>query len=362
MKFGDLPLDLVIIGRSILSSVDNPSAGLYRGLINELAQHGHRTTFLEHSPPAKVQVRDMLRSPYCQVWTYPDTQHLLDEYTLAIQAADVVMMGSGVDDAEEIAVWISEEARGLTIYYDTDLARTKASLNAAKKLGDCLSCRTIVNFNLFLSTTGGPALAELAKENGLGYARPLYESVDPFDFYRTDAAKTYELGFIGNYKEDRADILGRLLFEPAAYTPGRNFALAGSGYTDRDAWPSNMTYLPHLPETNLVDFYNRQLCTLVVSRADRRRMGYTPTRRLLAAAACGVPVLTSHWNGLESFLEPDREVYTVDDREGVLGVLYGTDESRRRKMGTRARQRILREHTITRRAQQLLDYLTDVTD
>ena len=362
MKFGAVPLDLVIIGRSILSSLDNPSAGLYRGLINELAQHGHRTTFLEHAPPEKVMVRDMLRSPYCQVWTYPDTRHLLDEYTLTIQAADVVMMGSGVEDAEDIAVWISEEAMGLTIYYDTDLARTVTSLRAAQKMGDCLSCRTIVNFNLFLSTTGGPALAKLAEENGLGYARPLYESVDPFDFYRTDTRKTYELGFIGNYKEDRSDTLSRLLFEPAQYTPGRNFALAGSGYDSRNDWPDNMTYLEHLPETNLVDFYNRQVCTLVVSRADRHEMGYTPTRRLLAAAACGVPVLTTPWDGLDHFLEPDREVYTVDDREAVLGILYGTDESRRRKMGTRARRRILEEHTITRRAHQLLQYLRDVTD
>lgn len=362
MKFGSLPLDLVIIGRSILSSVDNPSAGLYRGLINELAQHGHRTTFLEHTAPGHVQFRDMLRSPYCEVWTYPDTQHLLEEYTALIQAADVVMMGSGVKDAEDIAVWISEEARGITIYYDTDLHRTTESLRAAKKKGDCLSCRTIVNFNLFLSTTGGPALQQLAKDNGLQFARPLYESVDPFDFYRTDTDKTYELGFIGNYKADRSATLKALLFEPAEFTPARNFALAGSGYPDQETWPGNMTYLTHLPETNLVDFYNRQLCTLVVSRTDRQEMGYTPTRRLLSAAACGVPVLTSNWKGLADFLEPQREVYTVHDRQSVLDVLYGTDESQRRKIGSQARQRILEQHTISHRAQELLGYLSEVTD
>ncbi|OAV44481.1 glycosyltransferase [Lewinella sp. 4G2] len=362
MKFGSQPLDLVIIGRSILSSVDNPSAGLYRGLINELAQHGHRTIFLEYAEPNIVQFRDMLRSPYCEVWTYASLSHLKDQYTLLIRSADIVMMGSGVQDAEDIAVWISEESRGKSIYYDTDLSRTVASLSAAQKMGDCLSCRTIVNFNLYLSTTGGPALDKLARENGLKCARPLYESIDPFDFYRTDATKTYELGFIGNYKEDRKETLGALLFEPAEYTPARNFALAGSGYPERSHWPSNLTYLEHLPASNLVDFYNRQLCTLVISRADRQEMGYTPTRRLLAAAACGVPVLTRHWEGLSSFLEPDREIYTVEDRQSVLDVLYGTDEGRRRKMGTKARERILGEHTIAHRAQELLAYLAEITD
>ncbi len=362
MKFGAIPLDLVIIGRSILSSTDNPSAGLYRGLINELAQHGHRTTFLECVPSGKLQVRDMLRSPYCEVWTYRDTDHLFNEYTLLIQSADVVMMGSGVDRAEDIAVWISEEATGITIYYDTDLSRTLESLQAAEKIGDCLSCRTIVNFNLFLSTTGGPVLQRLARDNGLPFARPLYECIDPFDYYRTDTEKTYELGFIGRYREGRRTALGALLFEPAQYTPGRNFALAGAGYSQRGNWPDNLTYLEHLPETNLVDFYNRQLCTLVLSRADRQEMGYTPTRRLLAAAACGVPVLTSAWEGLAEFLEPDREIFTVSSRQGVLDILYGTDDGRRSRMGTRARNRILEEHTITHRAQQLLGYLSEVTD
>ncbi|NJC26226.1 CgeB family protein [Neolewinella antarctica] len=362
MKFGSTPLDLVIIGRSILSSLENPAAGLYRGLINELAQHGHRTTFLERLDPTRVQVRDMLRSPYCEVWTYPTTEQLLEEYTDIVQTADVIMMGSGVEDAEDIAVWIAEEARGVTIYYDTNLNRTIESFSAARKLGDCLSCRTIGNFNLFLSTTGGPILEELARENDLQFARPLYESVDPFDFYRTDAEKTYELGFIGTYKEDRRETLTALLLEPAGYTPARNFVLAGSGYIDRENWPTNLTYLEHLPATNLVDFYNRQVCTLVINRADRQAMGYTPTRRLMAAAACGVPVLTTYWAGLEHFLEPDREVYTVDDRQSVLDILYGSDEKYRRKMGNRARKRILAEHTIGHRAQELLGYLSEVTD
>jgi len=361
VKFGSKPLDLVIIGKSILSSYENPTAELYRGLINELAQHGHRTTFLEFQPEGMMRVRDMLRSPYCQVWTYASTERLMEEYTLAIQAADVVMLGSGVEDAEDIAMWIATEAKGVKVYYDSNLHRTLRSLSQAKKEGDCLSCRTIVHFNLFLSTTGGPTLERLAEENDLHFARPLYESVDPYSFYRTDTEKTYDLGFIGNYKADRAQQLETLLLAPANYTPNRQFALAGSGY-DQTAWPSNLTYLEYLPETNLVDFYNRQHCTLVVPRADRREMGFTPTRRLLAAAACGVPVLTDNWDGLDYFLEPQREIFCVSDEDSVLNVLYGTEESQRQKLGTEARKRILAQHTIGHRAEQFLGYLAEVTD
>ena len=362
VKFGTQPLDIVIIGRSILSSVENPTAELYRGLINELAQRGHRTTFLEWHEPGRKYMRDMLKSPYCEVWTYESTNQLVDEYRYAIQSADVVMMGSMVEDTNRIAEWIAEEARGITVYYDTNLSATIDHLQCRQdNTAFCLSSDNLRHFNLFLSTTGGPFLENLAKTYELTSAKPLYESVDPYNFYRTDVDKGYDLGFIGNFKPDRIPLIDSMLLGPARYTPNRKFSLAGSGYRDIP-WPKNLTYLEYLPETNLVDFYNRQHCSLVLSRADRKRMGYTPTRRLLAAAACGVPVLTDGWDGIDYFFEPHREVFCVNDEQDVLAVLYGQEEASRRKIGGEARKRILEQHTTRHRADQLLGYLAEIVD
>jgi len=317
VKFGNKPLDLVIIGRSILSSVGNPTAELYR---------------------------------------------LINEYSYAIQSADVVLMGSMVNDTNRIAEWIAEEARGVTLYYDTNLSATIDHLHCRQdNSAFCLSADNLRHFNLFLSTTGGPFLESLAKTYELAAARPLYESVDPYSFYRTDADKNYDLGFIGNFKNDRKELLDSMLLGPARYTPNRKFSLAGSGYEQVD-WPRNLTYLEYLPETNLVDFYNRQHCSLVLSRADRKRMGYTPTRRLLAAAACGVPVLTDSWDGIDHFFEPHREVFCVNDEQDVLAVLYGKEEGTRKKIGHDARKRIMEQHTTSHRAEQLLGYLAEVGD
>lgn len=362
VKFGTQPLDIVIIGRSILSSLENPTAELYRGLINELAQRGHRTTFLEWHEPGKQYVRDMLISPYCEVWTYGSTDQLIAEYNHAIQSADVVLMGSKVNDTNRIAEWIAEEARGITVYYDTNLSATIDHLECRQdNTAFCLSADNLRHFNIFLSTTGGPFLENLANTYGIEQARPLYESVDPYSFYRTDTDKNYDLGFIGNFKADRAEMLNNMLLGPARYTPNRKFSLAGGGYNGIEL-PRNLTYLEYLPETNMVDFYNRQQCSLVLSRADRRRMGYTPTRRLLAAAACGVPVLTDRWDGIDHFFEPHREVFCVNDEHDVLAVLYGKDENSRRKLGGEARKRILAQHTTSHRAEQLMGYLAEVVD
>ena len=362
MKLTSRPLDIVIIGPSILASHANSTAELYRGLINELAQHGHRTVFLEPYHPATERRRDMLRSPYCEVWVYRSTEQLLSEYLPAIQSADAVMLGNGIPDTDRIAEWIANEARGITIYYDTNLARTDAHLRAGDTPTDCLSCRTVANFSLFLSTTGGPTLERVARQNHIRRARPLYESIDPYSYYRTDADKSYDLGFIGNYKADRTKLLEQLLLRPAEHTPNRQFALAGGGYPAGTVWPQNLTYLEHLPATNHVDYYNRQRATLVVSRSDRRRMGYTPSRRLLEAAACGVPLLSDDWAGLGEFFEPGREVFTVGSEHDVLDVLYGTEDDLRRRCGAAARARVLAEHTTGHRARQLLTYWGELVD
>lgn len=362
LSFTSNTLDLVIIGRSILSTINNPYAVLHRGLINELAQHGHRTTYLEPYDFAGIAYRDMLRSPYCEVWTYGDVDTLLDEYLPIIQSADLVMLCSGVAQTDRIANWIATEARGITVYYDNDLARTAANLASADDCDHCLSTHAIAQFQLYLSTTGGPALTELATRYGIRHAMPLYESIDPYSYYRMDIEKTYDLGFLGNHKADRLALLDRLLLQPARTTPNRQFVLAGDNYPDNHQWPQNLTYLHHLPDTNYVDFYNRQVCTLIIGRDDRRDMGYTPSRPLLVAAACGVPVLTRSWLGLSDFFDDKTELFCVENEQDVLDVLYGTDEATRRKMGNRARERVLEKHTTAQRARQLLDYFDELAD
>ncbi|PHI20064.1 glycosyltransferase [Lewinellaceae bacterium SD302] len=348
-------LDFVFIGKSILSSFNNPQADLYRGLVGELAHLGHRTVFLEQEDPCHRKQRDMLRSPYCEVWTYGRTQDLLTEYRDAIRVADVVLLGNGVHDSSRIAHWIAEEAKGAKVYYDTDLARTFGHLDGTNKRDDCLEAADICLFDLFLSTTGGTAIQRICDEFNCPMAFPLYESIDPYFYYRTDVLKQYDLGFIGNFKQDRDQQLNEMLLQPAIRTPNRNFVLAGANYPDDFNWPDNMRYVEHLPESNHVSFYNRQHCSLVLARPDRAKLGHTPSKRLLAAAACGVPILSDDWEGLPDFFEPNREIFVISDCHSVLDALYISSEFERSKLGDLARERVLAEHTTRRRTEQLLE-------
>ena len=80
--------------------------------------------------------------------------------------------------------------------------------------------------------------------------------------------------------------------------------------------------------------------------------GYCPSGRLFEAAACGTPIVTDCWDGLETFFQPGEEILVARQTEDVLAALDLSDEQLARIAG-RARQRAMEEHCATRRARQL---------
>jgi spore maturation protein CgeB len=122
----------------------------------------------------------------------------------------------------------------------------------------------------------------------------------------------------------------------------------------------NVDYKPHLPPAEHRAFYNRQRFTLNVTRADMIAAGWSPSVRLFEAAACGTPIVSDRWSGIESLLVPGREIVLADTTEDVLTVLREMGEDERLRMAERARARILAEHTASHRAEQLEAYALEL--
>jgi hypothetical protein len=75
------------------------------------------------------------------------------------------------------------------------------------------------------------------------------------------------------------------------------------------------------------------------------------TNRPQFAAACGVPTLTDPFPHLTEFFEPgvEIEVYRSPEELADKAIALLVDDDRRREMGRRARQRVLREQTWAHR-------------
>jgi spore maturation protein CgeB len=149
----------------------------------------------------------------------------------------------------------------------------------------------------------------------------------------------------------------RLLLEPARAWPAGQFVVAGPQYPDSIAWPANCTRYDHLPPDEHPAFYSAQRFTLNVTRQDMIAAGYSPSVRLFEAAACGTPIISDWWSGLDTFFEPDREIFIAESADQALQLLQDTPEAKRRAVAERARRRALAEHTARHRVAQLEGYL-----
>ena len=86
------------------------------------------------------------------------------------------------------------------------------------------------------------------------------------------------------------------------------------------------------------------------------RMGWCPSGRLFEAAACGVPILSDAWPGLDEFFEPGREIMVAHTTADALAALDLGPEALS-AIARRARDRTLSEHSAARRAAEMVDAL-----
>ncbi|MGA0588687.1 CgeB family protein [Dyella sp. KRB-257] len=348
-------MDIVILGLSITSSWGNGHATTFRGLVRELAALGHRVTFLERDVPWYAAHRDLPHPPYGRTWLYRDLTDLRVRFRPLVEQADAVIVGSYVPDGIEVGEWVLEHARGRTAFYDIDTPLTLAAL--ARGACDYLSPALIHGYQLYLSFTGGPTLQHLEHDLGAPEAHALYCSFDPALYYPQPQPTRWDLGYLGTYSPDRQPRLESLLLEPARREPARRFTVAGPMYPETIAWPGNVERREHVPPDEHRAFYNQQRFTLNVTRDDMIRAGWSPSVRLFEAAACGVPIISDRWAGLEELLDP---ILFADTSEQVQGYLRDLDEGTRQAIGARVRERVMAEHTAAHRAQQLMNMLAKV--
>jgi spore maturation protein CgeB len=350
-------LDIVILGLTITSSWGNGHATTYRGLVRELVRRGHRVLFLEHDKPWYAANRDLPTPPYGKTRLYQGVDELQDQYADEIRSADLVVVGSYVPEGVTVGRWVTTTANGVTAFYDIDTPVTLAKL--ARGDFEYLSPELIPAYDLYLSFTGGPMLRRLERDFGSPRALPLYCSVDPDLYYPEEHPIDYHLGYLGTYSKDRQPPLERLFIDPArAWEKGR-FVVAGPQYPPEIEWPANVRRIEHLPPHEHRAFYNRQSFTLNITRADMVRAGYSPSVRLFEAAACGVPIISDWWDGLDTLFTPGEEILISRSPDDTLRHLRDTPERDRQATAHRAREKVLAHHTAAHRAAELERYVTE---
>jgi spore maturation protein CgeB len=352
-------MKLVVFGLTVSSSWGNGHATLWRGLIQALHAAGHQVVFFERDVPYYRDNRDLAEIPGGELVLYADWDEVRPSALRHVADADVAMVTSYCPDGIAVSAVALAAPRAVRVFYDLDTPITLARLQAGEST-TYISPEGLGGFDLVLSYTGGAALDAL--RDGLGARRvaPLYGHVDPGVHRPVEPVEAFraDLSYMGTYAADRQAALEALFVEPARQRPSQRFLIGGAQYPQDFPWTTNIYFVRHLPPPTHPAFFSSSRLTLNVTRAAMASMGWCPSGRLFEAAACGCPVLSDTWEGLDAFFAPGREILTAATTAEAVGALDLSDAELAR-IGRAARERTLAEHTSAHRAAELIAAVED---
>jgi spore maturation protein CgeB len=351
---------IVLFGLTISSSWGNGHATPYRAILRALNRMGHETCFYEKDVEYYRARRDFESCDYCRLVLYEDWESIRHNALQEAASADAVITASYLPEGRRINDDVLDLSRPLRVFYDLDTPITLRSIEQAEGGVDYLRHDQIAAFDLVLSFAGGRTLTELEQNYGARLARPLYGCVDPDDYCRVKASPEFacDLSYMATYAPDRQAKVEELFLEPARRNPGKAFVLAGSMYPREHAWPENVRRIEHIAPQDHSRFYSSSRITLNTTRQEMARNGWCPSGRFFEAAACGTPLVSDWWEGLDWFFDVVRDIRVVARAEHVEQALSMPDDELR-ALASHARQRTLDDHTGQVRARQLLAYFEE---
>jgi len=350
-------------GSSIVSAYWNGACTYYRGIIRALHGLGHQITFLEPDAFDRQSHRDIADPPYARVVVYPaDEERAVREVVAAAADADLVVKASGVgvhDALLEAAVLDCRRPGSTVVFWDVDAPATLSRMEADSS--DSLRA-LIPDYDLVLTYGGGDPVVERYEALGARRCVPIFNGLDPQTHHPVDPDPRFaaDLGALVNRLPDREARVEDFFFSAAEALRDRRFLLGGAGWDDRAARVANLSYLGHVSPAAHNAFNCSPLAVLNVTRDSMVANGFSPATRVFEAAGAGACLISDTWAGLEQFLTPGEEVIACRSGAEVAAALTALEPEEARRIGARARERMLDEHTYAIRGRQVQAVLESV--
>ncbi len=348
-------MQIAFFGSSLVSAYWNGAATYYRGMIRALHNLGHSVTFYEPDAFGRQQHRDMNDPEWARVVVYDVEDDT--EVCAALEAArdcDLVVKASGVgvfDELLEAEVIRLKRPETTVVFWDVD---APATLDRLMRDPDDPFRRLIPRYDMIFTYGGGQPVVDAYTALGAQACHPIYNAADSETHFPVLAGRDFEglCGFIGHRLPDREGRVEEFFLKPAAAFPDQRFVLGGNAWENKPM-PPNVDYIGYVSTRDHNAFNCSMQAVLNITRSSMAETGFSPPTRVFEVAAAGGCLITDAWQGIEQFLEPDKEVLVARDGEEVIEHLARLTPERARAIGAAAHSRILADHTYAQRAQQV---------
>jgi spore maturation protein CgeB len=341
-------------GSSLVSAYWNGAATYYRGIVRALHGLGYDVTFYEPDAYDRQQHRDIPDPDWARVVVYPATEAGLMGALDGARTSDIVVKTSGVgvfDGLLEEAVVTRRPRNAIAIFWDVDAPATLDRL--ARDPRDPFHA-LVPQYDMVLTYGGGEPVVRGYAAVGAALCVPVYNALDPATHHPVAPDPRFEsdLAFLGNRLPDREERVESFFLAAAERLPAKRFLLGGNGWQDKPV-PANVRAVGHVYTRDHNAFNCTPTAVLNISRDSMARYGFSPATRVFEAAGAGACLVTDAWEGIELFLEPEREVLVAADGEEVALRVAELDGAEAGRIGAAARRRVMAEHTYAHRARQV---------
>jgi spore maturation protein CgeB len=209
-------------------------------------------------------------------------------------------------------------------------------------------------YDLVLSNSEGgiPRLLDLGAQR----VETIFWAADPEFFRPLAVEKEYDVFFYGYGDKFRREWMASLIGEPSRMDPSIDVALGGRDFQG-DVGRARL--LGDVPFNVFARAISAGRVNLNITRRSHATVPVSSTCRPFELASAGAAIVSSPHAGIERWFEPGGELVVVETAEQALAAYRALldDPAEAEAMGTRARERVLDEHTYRHRAGRLLELL-----
>ena len=194
------------------------------------------------------------------------------------------------------------------------------------------------------------------KELGADNIETVHIGIDPDEYKPIDIKKDIDFFFFGHGGQSRKNFVKMMITEPSK-TLNYNFVIGGRNYKmdlgNAKFLSSNITF------PKWIEYSSRSKVNLNVVHELHAKTFATSTARPFELSALGCCIVSSPYNGLEKWFDTKKEILISNSTEECLEIydfLMNNPETRL-KMGIAARNKVLKEHTSSHRAKQIIQII-----
>lgn len=240
------------------------------------------------------------------------------------------------------------------LFYDGDMPASLPEMSGFATGFRIYDGADLAEFNAVISNSTGSEAA--LQKLGAKAVHTLWYGVDA-SLYPPIPSEHQDIDvfFYGHGREYRSQWVVALLTEPSQRMAQHRFAVRGSQLGELGRTET----LPYASFSALRGYIGRSKINLCITRQAHASVYGSSSMRPFELASMGCCVVANPYLGLEEWFEPEREMIVVQSVEEAIERFASllANESQRKSLGQAARARVLKQHTMRHRAEELLAIL-----